>query len=85
MIKVLFVCWGTLYTLGRSRDAGRCDVSECGRGYSTIHTVRGVVRPAFQMAVDDDILVKNPFGFQLAGGVVNDSVIRETKVPVRRF
>lgn len=23
-----------------------------GRGYSTIHTVRGVVRPAFQMAVD---------------------------------
>lgn len=24
-----------------------------GRGYSTIHTVRGVVRPAFQMAVDD--------------------------------
>ena len=32
-----------------------------GRGYSTIHTVRGVVRPAFQMAVDDDWLHKNPF------------------------
>lgn len=27
-----------------------------GRGYSTIHTVRGVVRPAFQMAVDDDLI-----------------------------
>ena len=26
---------------------------------------RGVVRPAFQMAVDDDLLVKNPFEFQL--------------------
>ena len=37
-----------------------------GRGYSTIHTVRGVVRPAFQMAVDDDWLHKNPFEFQLA-------------------
>ena len=29
-----------------------------GRGYSSIHTIRGVVRPAFQMAVDDDLLVK---------------------------
>lgn len=27
-----------------------------GRGYSTIHTVRGVVRPAFQMATDDDLI-----------------------------
>ena len=29
------------------------------------------------MAVDDDILVKNPFGFQLAGVLVNDAVARE--------
>ena len=48
-----------------------------GRGYSTIHSVRGVVRPAFQMAVDDDILLKNPFEFQLATVVVNDSVTRD--------
>lgn len=48
-----------------------------GRGYSTIHTVRGVVRPAFQMAVDDDLLRKNPFEFQLCTVVVNDSVTRE--------
>ena len=48
-----------------------------GRGYSTIHSIRGVLRPAFQMAVDDDILVKNPFGFQLAGVLVNDAVTRE--------
>ena len=34
-----------------------------GRGYSTIHTVRGVVRPAFQMAVNDDLIRKNPFEF----------------------
>lgn len=48
-----------------------------GKGYSTIHTVRGVVRPAFQMAVDDDLIRKNPFEFQLNTVVVNDSVTRE--------
>lgn len=48
-----------------------------GRGYSSIHTIRGVVRPSFQMAVDDDLLVKNPFEFQLNTVVVNDSVTRE--------
>ena len=48
-----------------------------GRSYSSIHTIRGVLRPAFQMAVDDDLLRKNPFEFQLATVVVNDSVTRE--------
>lgn len=36
-----------------------------GRGYSSIHSIRGVLRPAFQMAVDDDLIRKNPFGFEL--------------------
>ena len=35
------------------------------------------MRPAFQMAVDDDLLRKNPFDFQLATVVVNDSMTRE--------
>lgn len=30
-----------------------------GRGYSTLHTVRGVVRPAFQMAVTYELIRKN--------------------------
>lgn len=47
------------------------------KSFSTIHTIRGVVRPAFQMAVDDDILRKNPFEFQLATVLVNDAVTRE--------
>lgn len=34
-------------------------------------------RPAFQMAVDDDILRKNLFCFEMATVVVNDSVTRE--------
>lgn len=48
-----------------------------GRGYSSIKTVRGVVRPAFQMAADDDLIRKNPFDFQMATVVVNNSVTRE--------
>lgn len=48
-----------------------------GKSYSSIHTIRGVLRPAFQMAVDDDLIRKNPFEFQLATVIVNDSVTRE--------
>ena len=57
------------------------------KSYSSIHTIRGVLRPAFQMAVDGDILVKNPFGFQLAGVLVNDAVTSEanTKDQMRKF
>lgn len=58
-----------------------------GKGYSTIKTVRRVLRSAFQMAVDDDMLQKNPFGFELATVVVNDCVTREavTKEQMRKF
>ena len=52
-------------------------MQEDGRGYSTIHTVRGVLRPAFQMAADDDMIIKNPFQFELHTVVVNDSVKRD--------
>lgn len=58
-----------------------------GRGYSSIHSIRGVLRPAFQMAVDDDVLHKNPFGFELATVIVNDSVTREaiSREQMRKF
>ena len=48
-----------------------------GRGYSSIHTIRGVLRPAFQLAVDNDYLRKNPFAFALSSVIYNDSVTRE--------
>lgn len=48
-----------------------------GKKYSTIHTIRGVLRPAFQMALEDDIVDKNPFGFELANVLVNDTEKRE--------
>ena len=50
---------------------------EDGKGYSSIHNIRGVLRPVFQMAVDDDLIRKNPFAFELVSVVVNDSVRRE--------
>ena len=52
-----------------------------GKGYSTIHTVRGVLRPAFQMAVDDDFILKNPFQFELGTIIVNDSKPRSAVSP----
>jgi len=58
-----------------------------GRSYSSIHSVRGVIRPAFQLAVDDDLIRKNPFNFPLASVVVNDSVTRDaiSKKDEKRF
>lgn len=48
-----------------------------GRGFSTIQSIRGVLRPAFRRAVENDWIRKNPFEFPLAGVVINDSVKRE--------
>lgn len=48
-----------------------------GKGYSSIHTIRGILRPAFRMAYDDDLIRRNPFDFELATVIVNDSVTRE--------
>ena len=58
-----------------------------GRGSSTIKTIRGVLRPAFQMAVDDDILLKNPFGFPLVGVIINTEHTREaiSKEEMKKF
>ena len=44
-----------------------------GKGYSTITSVRSVVKPAFQMAYNEDIIRRNPFDFKLVDVVPNDS------------
>lgn len=48
-----------------------------GRRYSTITSVRDVVRPAFEMAVEDDIIRRNPFSFRITNVVHNDSQTRQ--------
>ena len=92
----------TVVNILKKEDFGSCQINEVrvsdvklwlislqenGRGYSSIHTIRGVERPALQMAVEDDILDKNPFGFELATVIVNDSVKREaiTRQQERQF
>ena len=51
--------------------------SESKKSYSSIHTIRGVIRPAFQMAYEADILRKNPFNFELNNFLINDSIKRQ--------
>lgn len=74
LVKKEDFCYRTINTI-RTSDAKLwlMKLQRDGRGYSTITSVRGVVKPAFQMACDEDIIRKNPFDFPLAGVVVNDS------------
>lgn len=57
------------------------------RSYSSIHSIRGVLRPAFALAVEDDYIRKNPFDFELAKVIINDAVTREaiTREQMRKF
>ncbi len=48
-----------------------------GKSYGTINILKSVVKPAFQMAVNDDYIRKNPFDFSLNAVIVNDSKTRE--------
>lgn len=60
---------------------------EQGRSYSSIHSIRGVLRPAFQLAYESDYIPRNPFDFKLKDVLVNDAVTREaiTRDQERRF
>ena len=60
---------------------------EDGRSYSSIHSIRGVLRPAFKLAVEDDFIRKNPFDFELAKVIINDSITREaiSRDQMRKF
>lgn len=59
-------------------DAKSWFVSLHDRGYkqNTIGVMQCVVRSAFEMAVDDDILRKNPFKFKLSDVVPRDAYVR---------
>ena len=49
-----------------------------GKSYGTIQAIRRIVKPAFKMAVDDDLIRKNPFDFSIAMVIKNDSVPRQS-------
>ena len=46
---------------------------EAGRSYKTVATIRGLIKPAFQLAVEDDAIRKNPFDFRLPDLIPNDT------------
>jgi len=58
-----------------------------GKSYSSIQSIRGVLRPAFKKAVKADLLFRNPFDFPLGDALVNDSVKRKalSRKNERRF
>lgn len=43
-----------------------------------------MLRPAFRLAYEDDFIRKNPFDFELASVLVNDSVIRQALTRKRK-
>ena len=80
--------WNTLYEWNNSicsQSAGKYCVLECVSQKDVYK--RQVLRPAFQLAVDDDLIRKNSFQFQLMEVVVNDSVTREaiSRAEERKF
>lgn len=60
---------------------------EDGRSYSTIHNIRGVLRPAFKMAVLKKWIAVNPFNFELKEAIFKDYKKREalSREQMRRF
>lgn len=58
-----------------------------GLKQNTISVIQSVVRPAFEMAVDDDMIRKNPFKFKLSDVVPNDAYVRKalTKAQQERY
>lgn len=63
------------------------ELHDGGMKQNTIGIVHNVLRPAFEMAVDDDIIRKNPFKFKLSDVVPNDAYVRKplTKSQQERY
>ena len=58
-----------------------------GKNYSTLQTLRGILRPAFAMAIENEWLRNNPFNFPLLRKRYGESKTREalTRKDMRRF
>lgn len=52
-----------------------------GRKFSTIKVTRAVLKPAFQMAYEEDAIPKNPFDFNLGDVIKNDASARIALTP----
>ena len=52
------------------------DLHDTGSKRNTISIYHSVLRPTFEMAVDDDMIRKNPFKFKVADIILDDAVKR---------
>lgn len=52
-----------------------------GYKYGTINLYKNILTPAFQVAVEDDVLIKNPFNFKVSSVIKNNSSKREALLP----
>lgn len=59
------------------------ELQQNGKSYNSICSIRGVLKPAFQMAVDDDLIRKNPFNFRMTGIVNNDQKVRQALTDIQ--
>ncbi len=55
-----------------------------GLSYSTICSIKGVLKPAFQMAVGDALIYINPFNFNVTDVIINNSNAVEAITPVQQ-
>ena len=53
------------------------DLHDSGIKQNTIGVLQSIVRPAFEMGVDDDMIRKNPFKFKLSDVIPNDAFVRD--------
>lgn len=60
---------------------------DAGLKQNTIGIIQSVLRPAFEMAVDDDMIRKNPFKFKLSDVIPKDAYVRSalTKAQQERY
>lgn len=52
-----------------------------GRAYSTIQTIFSRIHSAFEMAVDDDMIRKNPFRFKISDVITKNTTPRQALTP----
>ncbi|MGI5977377.1 MAG: tyrosine-type recombinase/integrase [Candidatus Limivicinus sp.] len=57
------------------------ELHDRGLRRNTIGLCHNILRPAFEMAVDDDMIRKNPFKFQVSDLLPNDAVLRDALSP----
>lgn len=63
------------------------ELHDNGMKRNTIRIVHNILKPAFEMAVEDDMIRKNPFKFKLSDVIPNDAYVRSalTKVQQERY